>query len=589
MAFLPVVLPRLRGVWLWAFRAMWCIALATALFSAIGATWVDAQHNAAIGPGWRTIGAREAGFGVRLFAPDARPWRVTGVWGPEAEALGVRAGDELIGINELSVNRMTSLAAIGLALGDHEGQSTRFLLRPADGVVRETTLVFHQSNVDLWYRGSGLSPLLIFLLRRIGYDVMTLVLLAASTILFLRRSDEAVAAAFSLGLCMIPIGPTIEFWAQINALGFYHVLAALPYIALLMVGCAFPDGRYWPPWTRFSLILVPAILLPAIFSATEYSQFTLFTAPAFIAVIVVLALRYRRLPQGVERQQFRWAAFGFSAGVTLLILRWPFAQLQGDLHPAPLSPWIDLAGSFLHALGYAVIGAGFGVALIKYRLYDAELLISRSTAITAMTLMLAGLWAASEKALETFLPNLVGQQFASLASIFGAGFAVVLVAAAHRPMQHFIEKRFHKGVYRLREELPKLLDTLVLRFDTKDLCTKVLNDIANDVRVTKAAILLRGKDNVGVAAEHGVDAGDLQSWIDARGEAPADGAAPSVFNVALPLNDPVMNENIGWLLVGPRPDGTTCNRDERAALAAVAPPIARAIATVQARDSRERR
>lgn len=589
MAFPPVVLPRLQGVWLLAFRTIWCISLLLTIFAAIGATWADTQYNAAIAPGWRTIVTREAGFGIRIFAPDARPWRITGVWGPEAQTDGVRPGDELTKINDLSINRTTSLAAIGLALGDHEGQRTRFQLRSSNGVVHEATLAFHQSNIDLWYRGSGLSSGLLFLLRRIGYDVMTLVLLAASTILFLRQSSEAVAAAFSLALCMIPIGPTIEFWTWINALGFYHVLAALPYIALLMVGCAFPDGRYWPPWTRFSLVVVPAVLLPTIFAAIEYSQFTLFTAPAFIAVVVVLALRYRTLPPSVKRQQFRWAAFAFSAGVILLILRWPFAQLQGDLHPAPISPWIDLAGSFLHALSYAVIGAGFGVALIKYRLYDAELLISRSTAITAMTLMLAGLWAASEKALETFLPNLVGQQFASLAGIFGAGFAVILVGLAHRRMQHFIERRFHKGVYRLREELPKLLDTLVLRFDTAGLCAKVLNDIANDVRVTKAAMLLRDEDKVSVAAKHGVDAADLQSWINARGEAPTNDASPSAFNVALPLNDPVMDEKVGWLLIGPRPDGTACNRDERAALAAVAPAIARAIATVQARDRRESR
>lgn len=58
------------------------------------------------------------------------------------------------------------------------------------------------------------------------------------------------------------------------------------------------------------------------------------------------------------------------------------------------------------------------------------------------------------------------------------------------------------------------------------------------------------------------------------------------FTVSLPLIDPVMNEDIGWLLVGSRPDGSICNRDERAALAAVAPQIARSIATVQAMDRR---
>ena len=153
-------------------------------------------------------------------------------------------------------------------------------------------------------------------------------------------------------------------------------------------------------------------------------------------------------------------------------------------------------------------------------------------------------------------------------------------------MQHFIEKRFHKGIYRLREELPKLLDTLTLRFGTSELCAKVLDDIARDVRVAKAAIVLRGVGNVSVAARHGAEPFELQPWIDAHGEPPANAPEPPVFSVSLPLIDPVMNENIGWLLVGSRPDGSICNRDERAALTAVAPQIARAIATVQARDRR---
>src|SRR5262249_55573562 len=152
------------------------------------------------------------------------------------------------------------------------------------------------------------------MLRGIGYDAMTLLLLSVSLILFLRRSHDSVAAAFAFAFCLIPVGPTIEFWTSVGALEAYKVVSALPYIPILMVGAAFPDGRYWPSWTRFALVLVPALLIPAMFFALEYSQFTLFAAPLFLATIVILALRFRRLPAGIERQQFRWAGFGLIAG-----------------------------------------------------------------------------------------------------------------------------------------------------------------------------------------------------------------------------------------------------------------------------------
>lgn len=533
------------------------------------------------------LNERARAYGIRIFPPFGSghaEWRVTSVYSDEAAATGLRPGDLLLAINGQAITNSTTRATVGLALGDREGASVTLVTQSVGGAAEARVLTYRAHNLETWYRGSGLNVWREFMLRRIVYDLMTALLVAVSAILFLRRSHEPVAAAFALGLCLIPLGPTIEFWVSIDALKVYQFLSAIPFIALLMVGCAFPDGRYWPPWTRFSLVAVPLISLPLMLLANDYGSFTLYAAPAFLVTIAILSLRYRRLPQGAERQQFRWAALGLAAGVVLLILRLPAAWVQAGLDPGPLSPWIDLSASFLHALGFAVIGAGFGVALLKYKLYDADLLISRSAVIAAATVLLAALWATSEKAFETFLPDLVGPEYASIAGIFGAGLAVVLVTFAHGRMQHFIEKRFHKGVYRLREELPKVLDTLTLRFGMGDLCARVLDDIARDVRVAKAAIVLRDAESVNVAARHGADAAELQSWIETRGE-PSE-AAPSVFSVSLPLIDPVMNEDIGWLLVGSRPDGSICNRDERAALAAVAPQIARSIATVRAMDRR---
>lgn len=579
MSVLPAVLPRLTGVWLTLFRAIWCVAFAVTLLSAVGATVLDVNPRSDA-PGWRALIAREYSYGIRIFPPSgaaSATWRVVKVFSPEAAASGLKERSDVLAINGVAITGLTEWPTIALTMRSGEGQQSTFRVRDPNGAVRDVTLTARASNTAAWYNGSGLNAWSQFMARRIAYDAMTLLLLAVSLILFLRRSHDPVAAAFAFAFCLIPVGPTIEFWTSSHALAAYKVVSALPYIPMLMVGAAFPDGRYWPSWTRFVLVLAPVLLLPAMFFVLEYSQFTLVTAPLFLATIVILALRFQRVPAGVERQQFRWAAFGLIAGVLLLIARLPAVYVQAGLGPGPLASWIDLGGSFLHALGYAVIGAGFGVSLLRYRLYDAESFIGRSAAIATLTLLLPGVWAATEKALEIVLPGVLGQQQQALVSIISAGFAVVAVTSLHGRAHKWIEHRFHKGVSELKAVLPTKLDALALRCDVPELCAKVLADVARSVRTTKSAIVLNGA----IAASQSCEQQDIDDW---RKQA-SDANAPSFFEAT--LTDPVSDEPVGILLVGPRPDGTRCNRDEREALVAAAPAIARAIATARARSERE--
>lgn len=590
MSILPTVLPRLRGSWLILSRLLWFAALGIALFSAVGATWFETRDaSSSTSPLWVEL-ERTFALGVRIFPPEiSKTWVISKTFSREALASGIRAGDAILAVNGRAVTRLTTVPAFGQLLDSREGQKVVLRLRSTDGVVRDHVLIHSARNVKAWYGGSGLDAKRQFLFRRIGYDLMTLLLLLPSTILFVRRSHDIVAVAFSLSLCLMSIGSAVEFWNAISANGLYNVLADCPYILWLMVGWAFPDGHYWPSWTRFSLVIVPLMLIPAIFFAADYSQFAIFTAPGFIAMIAVLALRYRRLPSGIERQQFRWVAFGLAMGTFMLLGRLAFAQFQVRLDPAPLSPWIDLAGSFLHAFSYAIIGAGFGISLLKYRLYDAESLISRSAALTAATLMLAGLWAACEKAIETSLPAFAGGEQRALTEILSAAFAVILVSVVHGGVHEWIGKRFQRGVYRLKEKLPTLVDALALRLDLSELCERVLAHVARDVRATKAAIVVQGRNGFFVAARHRVDDADVHAWLETQAAASENETADSSFNVAIRLADTLKDEQIGWLLVGPRPDGTSCNRDEREALKEVAEPIARAIAAVQARENRDAR
>jgi hypothetical protein len=85
MQFLPSRLLRLRGVWLLLFRAVWCVAVAGVLLSAIGATWFETQSSAGGAPSiWASNEAAER-LGVRIFPPSiSRAWEIDKPYSQEA-------------------------------------------------------------------------------------------------------------------------------------------------------------------------------------------------------------------------------------------------------------------------------------------------------------------------------------------------------------------------------------------------------------------------------------------------------------------------------------------------------------------------
>jgi hypothetical protein len=586
MRVLPAALPQLQGVWLALFRVFFAAAFALALFSSVAATWYEGEHRDT-----STNVSSALGLGVRVFPPlGSLSWRVVLPISREAIVADIRIGDEIATLNGHPVTKLTPYASFPLWLDSRDGRIARLGFRRARGKTFERALVWRARNIQDWFKGSGLTPQSEAMARRLAYDLMTLALLVPATILFLRRPREIVAQMFAIALALLSVGPTLEFWTGIDWLDTYKIASAVPYLLVLMIAPAFPDGRFVPAWTRFSLVAVPLVYVPLILSAAEYSNFSLLTAPAFLAVIVLLAWRYRTLRLGTERQQFRMVAFGLTAGVFILLARGALVWVQAGLTPAPLSPWIDLSSSFVHALGYAVIGAGFGIALLRYRLYDAESLISRSAALTATTLLLAGVWAALEKSAEAVFTLSFGSGQATLAGIVSAALAVVLVTPLHGRLHAALEKRVRGSVWRLREELPGLAAALAQHAGTETLGRTVLAHVERAMRVSRAAIVVTQENALVVAAARGVPADQVCPSLN-DSALPASGAAveaDATFPYRLALSE-TGSDARAWLVLGARPDGTPINRDEREALDELAPAIARALTACQARDARDTR
>jgi hypothetical protein len=192
-----------------------------------------------------------------------------------------------------------------------------------------------------------------------------------------------------------------------------------------------------------------------------------------LASAVSLIWRYRH-SGGEVRQQIKWVVFAASfVGVMYLS-----AVVIGFFTPdASLgSGDVSLLGDILLdavLLSYAGVPIAVGFAVLKYRLYDIDVVINRTLVYGSLTATLAALYFGGIVVLQRVFVTLTGQQ-STLAVVASTLFIAALFNPLRRRIQSFIDRRFYRKKYdaartleafsvKLREEtdLEALNDDLV--------------------------------------------------------------------------------------------------------------------------------
>jgi hypothetical protein len=155
--------------------------------------------------------------------------------------------------------------------------------------------------------------------------------------------------------------------------------------------------------------------------------------PGALLGVISLVLRFRR-SQGTERQQLKWAAFGLGAmGIGFL------TNAVGDLLFGLRLPGL------LETLFISAIPLAFGFAILRYRLYDIDRLISRTAVYALLTVLLVAVYAGSVVTFQGVLRPVTGSSDLAV-----AGSTLVVVALFHpvrRRLQHVVDRRFHRSRY----------------------------------------------------------------------------------------------------------------------------------------------
>ncbi len=169
-----------------------------------------------------------------------------------------------------------------------------------------------------------------------------------------------------------------------------------------------------------------------------------------LAAAASLVLRFRR-SGGEERQQIKWIAFAASFVAALylfaMVSQFIFAlEMQGGggrLPPIP--PWFELLFS-VAVLGFAGVPVAIGVAVLKYRLYDIDLLINRALVYGPLTAALALLYVGGVVSLQSVFRALSGQE-STLAVVASTLAIAALFNPLRRRVQTFVDCRFYRKKY----------------------------------------------------------------------------------------------------------------------------------------------
>ena len=343
------------------------------------------------------------------------------------------------------------------------------------------------------------------------YGIVTIVFAVVGWLIVERRPGNAIgplmvvfAAAFASYLLAdlyvsLP-GPSIAAdWAAL----FISTLDAPMFTVLGLTLVLFPDGRPLPGRWSLAIPLAAASIVAgvaaAILAAGPIALMPRFVNPiglpgfpartllelAYVGMLALLVLavaslvtRWRRGFE-VEREQIKWVAL---ATVVVLV-----AEIANVLTFRPEDPTGVVA--VIAGLSIALVPISMGVAILHYRLYEIDRIISRTIAYAWLTAVLGAVFVAMILLLQAVLqPFTQGQTVAIAAS-------TLVAAALFQPLrgrvQHVVDRRFDRARFDAERTSAAFAERLRHEVDIETVRTDLRRTVDRSIRPSSIDLWIR--------------------------------------------------------------------------------------------------
>ena len=347
----------------------------------------------------------------------------------------------------------------------------------------------------------------LLLVLRLPHQPVGWLLLGAGAFLQLGTAAGAYGwAAFVRWPGTLPLGEIVLLisWAWIPALGCL-------FTAVMLFPTGRPPSPRWRPAVALVVITTALLLVAALFSQRDLQvpqslaaqNAPLFKVPNplaidgplatllaygyaspftfFVYLIPVAAVLARfRTAVGNERQQLKWFAFASSLGMSFFVV--------SGLVPTLFS-YLSGLGPAIAIIAIDLIPISIAIAILRYRLYDIDLLIKRTLVYGATTAAIAATFWLGILALQRLLsPVTSGSEVAIAASTLAS---LALFQPVRRRVQDAVDRRFDRSRFNAARTVDAFADVLREEVDLDEVRADLLGSVQQTMAPAHASLWLR--------------------------------------------------------------------------------------------------
>jgi signal transduction histidine kinase len=371
---------------------------------------------------------------------------------------------------------------------------------------------------------------------------LLLVYSAIAVVIFWRKSDDGMAVFASIAL-VTWAATASPSWDALESHPAWSLpvrfLRTLGPTSLLIFLYLFPDGRFIPRWTRaLAVVLVVLPLAAQSFGPLIVPDpFSFLLWIGFLGSGVIAQIyRYRRVASPVQRQQTKWVVFGATAmslgvvGASLLGEIAPVRDPSGDQQVL-----YELISGIIAVFSLLLFPFSIGIAILRYRLWDIDIVINRTLVYGALSASVAGIY--------VLVVGALGALFQARGDLAISLLATALIALLVQPLRERLQRGVNRLMYGERDEpyavLARLGQRLEATLASGAVLPTIVETVAQALKLPYAAIAVPGN------------------------------GAPTVIAYGTPVPAPLTlpliygTETVGQFLFAPRTPGETISPADR--------------------------
>jgi hypothetical protein len=314
-----------------------------------------------------------------------------------------------------------------------------------------------------------------------------------SGVIFWRKSDDWMALL--VALTEVASGTLFVTYALLESPSSWRWLAIVSNVfghaVLFLFASLFPNGKFIPRWSRWIPIgwIIWSLLFYTVLHSLPFAFNMLALLIGSACAMYAQIYRYRYASNLTQRQQIKWVVLaGCVATVMVIVLDvpnliFPVTGQIGSFYRLFVSGPADILAVLLLALSLAL-------AILRYRLYDIDIIINRTLVYGTLTILLALFYFGLIFVLQFLLWGIINQNNDVAIVVSTLAIAAIFQPLRHR-IQAIIDRRFYRRKYDATKVVEAFSATLRNEIDLNQLREHLLTVVQDTMQPAHISLWLR--------------------------------------------------------------------------------------------------